>query len=155
MPETKKILEDLGQRDMTLLYGQRYWSLALLRIFLGIVFAYHGALRLLVPANLSGSIFYFTQVGIPHASFAVYLFGIIELAGGLLLFFGLLTRWSAFIVLLEMIYVFFKVHLKNGILAGSNGYEFALVLIAGLTVILASGAGKIAVGKVFKKKIFH
>ena len=155
MTETKNVFEDMGQRDMTLLYRFRFWSIAFLRIFLGIVFAYHGALRLFVPQNLSGSIVYFTQVGIPYANFSVYLFGIIELVGGLLLFFGLLTRWAAFIIALEMIYIFFNVHLKNGFLVSSNGYEFVLVIIAGLVVILASGAGKIALGKMFKNKFLH
>ena len=152
MPETKNVLEDMGQRDMTLLYRLRFWSLTLLRLFLGVVFAYHGALRLFVPANLSGSIAYFTQVGIPYAPFHVYLFGIIELAGGALLFLGLFTRWSAFIVMLEMFFVLFKVHLKNGFLVGNNGYEFVLILIFALLFVLVNGPGRLSLGKLFKEE---
>ena len=152
MAETKNVFEDIGQRDMTLLYHLRFWSLTLLRMFLGIVFAYHGALRLFVPQNLSGSIAYFTQMGISYAAFTVYLFGIIEFVGGLLLFLGLFTRGAAFIVVLEMIYVFFKVHLKNGFLVGNNGYEFILILICALLFVLVNGAGHLSLGKIFREE---
>ena len=140
MAETKSVWQDIWQRDMTLLYNLRFWSLTLLRIFLGFTFAYHGALRLLVPNNLAGSIVYFGQVGIPMPELAVYVFGIVEIAGGLLLLIGLLTRWSAFVVMLEMIYIFFAVHLKNGFLAGANGYEYVLLIIGALIVILVNGS---------------
>ena len=152
MAETKSVWKDLWQRDMTLLYNLRFWSLTLLRIFLGFAFAYHGALRLFVPQNLAGSIAYFTQVGIPYAQFSVYIVGIIEIACGLLLFFGLFTRGAAFVVMLELIYIFFKVHLRNGLLAGNNGYEFVLLLIAALLIILVNGAGHLSLGKLFGKE---
>ena len=152
MAETKGVWVDLWQRDMTLLYNLRFWSLTLLRAFLGILFAYHGALRLFVPANLAGSILYFTQVGIPFANYTIYLFGIVELVGGILLFFGLFTRLSAFIVMLEMIYTFFKVHLKYGFLVGNNGYEFVLILIFALLFVLVNGPGHFSLGKLFRRE---
>ena len=151
MPETKSVWKDLWQRDMTLLYNFRFWSLTLLRIFLGFAFAYRGALRLFIPNNLAGSVAYFSQVGIPFPYFSVYLFGIIEIACGLLLFFGLLARGAAFVVMLELIYIFFKVHLKNGFLTGNNGYEFVLILIFALLFVLVNGAGHLALGKLFRK----
>ena len=147
MVKNKSVWEDLGQRDMTLLYNLRFWSLTLLRAFLGVLFAYHGALRLLVPTNLAGSISYFTQVGIPYANYVIYAFAVIELAGGILLFLGLFTRLSAFVVMLEMIYIFFQVHLRNGFLVGNNGYEFVLLLIFALLFVLVNGPGHVAFEK--------
>jgi len=152
MAENKSVWEDLWQRDATLLYNFRFWSLALLRVFLGGLFAYHGALRLLIPANLAGSVSYFTQAGIPFANYLVYLFGIIEIAFGLFLFFGLFTRLSAFVLMLVMIYIFFQVHLKNGFLAGQNGYEFVLLLVFALLFVLVNGPGHLALEKVFKEE---
>ena len=51
-----------------------------------------------------------------------------------------------------MLVALFVVHLKNGLLVSQGGYEFVLVLIAGLAVVLASGAGKLSVGSKFKNK---
>lgn len=150
MPERKNVVEDIAQRDMTLLYRLRFWALTLLRIHLGILFTYHGSLRLLEPNNLAGSIAYFSQAGIPYAQYSVYLFGIIEMAGGLLLLFGLFTRGAAFIVMLEMIYVLLKAHLKNGFLVSSNGYEFALILIFALLFVLVNGSGHLSLGKMLR-----
>jgi len=152
MAENKSVWEDLWQRDATLFYDFRFWSLALLRAFLGGLFAYHGALRLLIPANLAGSVSYFAQVGIPLANYSAYVFGIVEIAFGLFLFFGLFTRLSAFVLMLGMIYIFFKVHLKNGFLVGQNGYEFVLLLEFALLFVLVNGPGHLALEKMFKKE---
>ena len=152
MAETKSVWVDLWQRDMTLLYNLRFWSLTFLRIFLGLAFAYHGFLRLFVPVNLAGSIIYFAQVGIPIPKISVFAIGIVELAGGLLLLLGILTRASTFVLMVEMMYIFFVVHLKNGFLVGLNGYEYVLLLVAALLVIMVNGAGHLAVGKLFKNK---
>ncbi|HLC62230.1 MAG TPA: DoxX family protein [Candidatus Nanoarchaeia archaeon] len=151
MAETS-VWADMGQRDMTLLYNLRFWSLTLLRVFLGGLFAYHGALRLLVPANLAGSISYFAQVGIPFAQPSAYIFGIVEVVAGMLLLVGVFTRWSAFVLMLEMIYIFFKVHLKGGFLVGNNGYEFVLLLIFALLFVLVNGPGHLALEKMLEEE---
>ena len=151
MAETKNVAEDLVQRDMTLMYNFRFWSLTLLRVFLGILFTYHGFLRLFVPSNLAGSAVYFAKVGIPFASASSFLFGVVELVGGLLILIGLFARWSAFVLMLEMIFIFFWVHLKNGFLLSANGYEFVLVLTAALLFVLVNGAGHLSLGKMIHK----
>lgn len=150
MAETKSVWTDLWQRDMTLLYNLRFWSLTVLRLFLGALFTYHGFLRLFVPSNLQNSITYFGMVGIPYPSFALYIIGGIELAGGVLLFLGLLTRWSAFALMAMLAYAFFKVHLANGFLIGNNGYEFVLILFAALLAVFVNGAGHLSLGKMMK-----
>ena len=151
MAETKNVAQDLVQRDMTLLYHLRFWSLTLLRVFLGILFTYHGFLRLFVPGNLAGSAVYFAKAAIPFAAASSFLFGIVELIGGLLILIGLFTRWSAFVLMLEMMLIFFWVHLKNGFLLSGNGYEFVLVLIAALLFVLVNGAGHLSLGKMIGK----
>ena len=123
-----------------------------MRVFLGGLFAYHGALRLLVPANLAGSISYFAQVGIPFAQPSAYIFGIVEVVAGMLLLVGVFTRWSAFVLMLEMIYIFFKVHLKGGFLVGNNGYEFVLLLIFALLFVLVNGPGHLALEKMLEEE---
>ena len=130
------------------------WSLALLRVILGFVFAYHGYLKLFAPGAFAGTVNFFISIGIPLATYSALLVAVVEFAGGLFLILGLLTRWSSILLLIDMLVAFFKVHLKNGFLVGKGGYELVIVLIAGLVVVLASGAGKLALGKMLKNKIF-
>ncbi|MBI4452106.1 DoxX family protein [Candidatus Woesearchaeota archaeon] len=128
------------------------WSLALLRVILGVIFLYHGYLKLFVPGGFIGTKDFFAAIGIPLPVYSALLVSVVEFAGGILLVLGILSRWSSVLLLLDMIVAFFVVHLKNGFLVSNGGYEFVLVLIAGLVVVLASGAGKLALGSRFKNK---
>ena len=61
---------------------------ALLRIFAGLTFVFHGTQKLFAfPAPM--------QHEVP--AFVIYIAGPIELIGGLLVAVGLLTRWAAFL----------------------------------------------------------
>ena len=131
------------------------WSLALLRVVLGFVFAYHGYLKLFVPGGFTGTVNFFASIGIPVPAYAALSAGVIEFFGGLFLILGLLTKWSTVLLLIDMLVAFFRVHLANGFLIGKGGYEFVIVLLAGLAVVLASGAGKLALGKMLKNKQLH
>ena len=132
------------------------WSLAFLRVVLGIVFLYHGYLKLFAPNVFSGTMQFFTSMGLPLPFYSALLASVVEFAGGLFLVLGLITKWSSFVIALEMLVAFFAVHLKNGLLVSNNGYEFVLVLIAGLVVLFANGSGKLSLGmKLFKNKQLH
>ena len=128
------------------------WSLTLLRVVLGIVFAYHGYLKLIVPGGFIGTVQFFTAIKIPLPVYSALLVGAVELFGGLFLLLGVLTRLSSILLIINMLVAFFMVHLKNGLLVSKGGYEFVLILIAGLVVIVTSGAGKLSIGKLFKNK---
>ena len=119
------------------------WSLALLRVVLGIIFIYHGYLKLFVAGGFAGTANFLTSLGVPVPLYSALLVSVVEFAGGLFLIFGVVTRWSSALLLADMIVALFLVHLKNGLLVSNGGYEFVLVLIAGLVVVLASGAGKL------------
>ena len=130
------------------------WSLTLLRVVLGIIFAYHGYLKLIVPGGFTGTVAFFTAIKIPLPLYSALVVSVVEFFGGLFLILGLLTKLSSILLIIEMLVAFFKVHSKNGFIITANtyGYEFVLVLIAGLVVIVTSGAGKISIGKLFKNK---
>ena len=123
------------------------WSLALLRIVLGVIFAYHGYLKLFAPGGFKGTVDFFTLIGIPVPGYSALLVSVAEFFGGLLLIFGLITRWTTLILLFQMLVAFFKVHLKNGFLVSKGGYEFVLLILVALVVVLVNGAGKLSVGK--------
>ena len=62
----------------------------------------------------------------PSFSF-IWFAGILELAGGALVLFGLFTRKVAFVLSGEMAVAFFRVHLSRGVLQISNGGELSVV----------------------------
>jgi len=128
------------------------WSLALLRVVLGVIFLYHGYLKLFVPGGFTGTVGFFTSLGIPVPAYSALLVSVVEFVGGILLVLGVLSRWSAVLLLVDMLVAFFLVHLKNGFLVSNGGYEFVLVLIAGLVVVLTSGPGKLSAGSRFKSR---
>lgn len=128
------------------------WSLALLRVVLGVVFLYHGYIKLFVPGGFTGTISFFASLGIPIPVYSALLVSVVEFLGGLFLVLGMVTKWSSALLLIDMLVAFFLVHLKNGLLVSKGGYEFVLVLLAGLAVVLTSGAGKLSLGKLLKSK---
>jgi len=128
-----------------------HWSLTLLRVVLGIIFAYHGYLKLFVPNGFKGTVGFFTSLGIPLPIYAALVVSVVEFIGGLLLILGVLSRWSSVLLIVNMLVAFFVVHLNNGLLVSNGGYEFVLVLLAGLVVVLVNGAGSLSVGKKYFK----
>ena len=128
------------------------WSLVLLRVVLGVIFLYHGYLKLFVAGGFPGTVNFLTSLGIPVPVYSALLVSVVEFAGGLFLILGVVTRWSSVLLLANMLVALFLVHLKNGLLVSNGGYEFVLVLIAGLAVVFASGAGNLSLGSRFKNK---
>ena len=128
------------------------WTLTLLRVVLGVIFTYHGYLKLFVVGGLPGTAGFFAQVGIPMANYAAVVVAFAEFFGGLFLLLGMVTKWTALVLIFEMLIAFFMAHLKNGLLVSKGGYEFVLLILAGLVVVLVNGAGSFSFGKLFKSK---
>ena len=133
------------------------WSLALLRVVLGIIFLYHGYVKLFVPGGFKATAGFMAIIfGVSPAAGAwlALLVSAIEFVGGALLILGLLTRWASVVLFIEMLVALFKVHLKQGffIMPPAYGYEFVLLILASLVVVAASGAGKWSVGSKFKNR---
>ena len=60
---------------------------------------------------------------------------------GAALLIGLLTRYAALLLAVEMVVAILKVHLAAGFFL-PNGYEFALTLLAATLTLLFAGGGK-------------
>ena len=132
-------------------------SLALLRAVLGFMFMYHGYLKLFVPGAFNATIGFFTAIGLPLPLYSALLASLAEFVGGILLILGLLTRYASLVLIFEMLVAFFKVHLKQGYIISQNvyGYEYIVLILTTLVVILINGPGKLSVGKMFKNKHLH
>jgi putative oxidoreductase len=144
---------------------------AVLRLALAAVFAAHGAQKLFGVwggGGLHETARYFTAAGIDRplfvafeavkldpalaATFLAGLVGVVEFGGGLLLLPGLLTRWAAAALAIEMAVAAYLVHLKNGFFLNwtvapgvGHGVEMNLVLVGGLICLLFTGAGALSI----------
>jgi putative oxidoreductase len=132
------------------------FAIAILRLTFGLVFAAHGAQKVLGwfgGYGFSGTMGFFThQMGIP-APFA-FLAICAEFFGGLGLIVGFLGRIAALGIICNMLVAVVMVHAQNGFFmnwAGNQkgeGFEYHLLAIAIGLVILFKGSGAMSVDRV-------
>lgn len=105
---------------------------ALMRIFFGLLFAFHGAQKLF-------GVFGGKQVSSLFELIAVA--GIIEFFGGLLIALGLLTRAAALLATAEMAVAYYMAHASQGIWPIVNRGELACLYFFGFLLISTRGTG--------------
>jgi putative oxidoreductase len=123
-------------------------ALLIARVIVGVVFMAHGAQKL------------FGAFGGPGLSAVVgmmgplgYLVSIGEFFGGLGLVVGFLSRFSAASIIVIMLGAIAMVHLKVGFFMnwmgnqGGEGFEYHLLAIAILLLIVIAGPGRYAIGR--------
>lgn len=128
-------------------------TLALMRLFLAIIFFAHGSQKALGwfhGYGFQGTMHFFTAVLHIPPFFAVLAI-LAEFAGSILLFFGLFARIAALGILVNMFVAIFKVHLPHGFF-NPMGYEFPLALIALAFLILIKGAGGFSIDGAIAKE---
>lgn len=119
----------------------RDYSLFVLRLFVGAVFAVHGVLKLF--GGLTGFAGFLHQAGVPLPDLMAPLVAAVEFLGGAALILGIGTRTAAVLLSIVMIVAIVTVTLKIGF---SGGYDINLALLGGLLALLLAGPGKIACG---------
>jgi len=114
-------------------------GLLILRAALGAIFLVHGYPKLTRPtAPLQA---FFVQHGLPGQ--LVYVAGVLETFGGLLLVIGLFTRPCALLLAVEMGVAIGKVHSARGL--ALQDYEFPLALGCACLALATVGAGLVSV----------
>lgn len=119
-------------------------ALLSLRIALGGIFLTHGYPKIAKPVPAMFTLF--TQHGFP--AYFVYVSGVLEAFGAVLLIAGLFTRAAGLVLAAEMVIAILKVHSSAGILAVHN-YEFPLSLAASCFALSAVGPGMFSVDAIF------
>ncbi len=104
---------------------------ALMRVVVGLLFACHGAQKLL--GVLGGE-----QVAIASLR---GLAGVIELVGGVMIAVGFMTGFAAFIASGEMAYAYFTAHAPRGLWPIRNGGELAVLYCFVFLYIASRGSG--------------
>jgi putative oxidoreductase len=119
------------------------WALLVARVIVGVIFMAHGAQKLFGAfggPGLAGVVKMLGPIG--------YLVTVDEFFGGLGLLVGVLSRFSAFWLIVDMIGAIVLVHGRNGFFLGANpGFEYCLALIGLLATILLAGPGRLSLGR--------
>lgn len=131
-----------------------------LRLMLGIGFLYHGWPKVFSTEERLGFAGQLEGMGIPAPTLSAWLVGIVEVVGGMMLILGAFIVIPAILLIINMLFAMFKVHLPNGFSFmnivgmteegpqfGMPGAEVNLLYIAGLLSLILSGAGALAVDK--------
>jgi putative oxidoreductase len=130
------------------------YTLAVLRVILGIVFFAHGAQKALGwfgGPGFNGTINFFQQMGIP--GWLAILAIAAEFLGGLGLLVGLLARVAALGIITNMVVAILMVHSKVGFFMNwaadqkGEGFEFHLLAIAVGLAVLVKGAGAFSIDR--------
>ena len=118
-------------------------ALLILRLALGAIFIYHGYPKLFSGAQTTQQIMQmFQHFGLP--GYFVYVAGVLECAGGLLLVLGLFTPIAALLLAIEMLVAIWRVHLPQGPITEMKNYELPLLCFAASFLLASFGAGKIS-----------
>jgi putative oxidoreductase len=135
------------------------YTYTMVRLVLGVVFFAHGAQKMLGwfgGYGFSGTMNFFTQmmhIPAPLAFLAICA----EFFGGLGLIVGLLGRVAAFGIFMNMLVAIFTVHIHNGFFANwsgqqkGEGFEYHLLAIALLLVVMIKGSGALSVDRALSK----
>jgi putative oxidoreductase len=119
----------------------------LLRLVLGGVFVGHGTQKLFgwfgghgLEATAQG----FEQMGMRPGRRNALAAGIAEAGGGTAIALGFATPLAASGLIATMLTAINRVHLKNGPWAANGGYEYNLILIAAVSLLVEAGPGRLS-----------
>jgi putative oxidoreductase len=131
-------------------------ALLILRVFIGVCFVVHGLGKLGIvgpggPNAMEGFAGWLRSLGMPMPHLQARLAMLSEIAGGLLITFGLGMRFGAVICLFTMLVAATIGHRGGGYLITNQppGNEYAINLAVVMVVLLLTGPGAYSLDQVF------
>lgn len=121
-------------------------ALTALRVVLGFLFAAHGWQKF-NEWTIAGTQAAFAKMGVPAAEAMAPAVAVLELAGGVALILGVLTRVVAALLVLDMLGALVLVHASAGVFAAGGGYELVLLLAAASLALALTGPGRLSVDR--------
>lgn len=138
------------------------WAPLVLRVSLAVVMFPHGAQKVLGwfgGHGFSGTMKFFTEGAHIPAPFA-FLAILAEFGGAIALFFGLLTRISAFGIGTTIAVAALMMHVQNGFFMNWNGavppvegFEYHILVVAMALALMIQGGGKLALDSLIYRKL--
>lgn len=120
-------------------------ALLIFRTVLGFLFVTHGVDRFF-RTGITETSRQFAELGVPQPTLSAYLVATLETVGGCLLIIGLLTTFFAgALALLTFAAMYFEI---SGFNLDKATFEYPVVLIASLLMIVVFGAGRASLDKV-------
>ena len=119
---------------------------SLLRIVAGLLFSFHGYQKLF---GFFGGIGHGAR---PHMWSELWIAGILETFGGLLIVLGLFTRPVALLLCGEMAVAYFRAHFPRGFWPIQNGGELAVMFCFVFLYLFAAGPGPVSLDRQVRKK---
>ncbi len=101
------------------------WTL--IRVIIGLNLIPHGYPKLFSEGRAEATAGYFSKLGLEPALPLVYLVGVTEVVGGIMLVLGLFTRFAAAAVVIFMGFSVFVAHWDAGFFWNKGGYEYPLM----------------------------
>jgi putative oxidoreductase len=115
------------------------WGLLALRLAVGVVFIYHGWMKL---NGMEGTVGMMASIGLPVASFWAWLVALVEFGGGIAIILGLFNRVVTALLSITMVVALLTIHTK---MPYGGATELPIVLLGALLALHTTGAGKFAV----------
>lgn len=119
------------------------WALLALRVVLGVILIAHGYPKL---RDLRGTTGWMGSIGLRPAIVFAFSAGVLETVGGLALIVGFMTQVVALLVLLQFVFIIFKVNRTKGL---KGGYELDLLIAATALLIATTGGGLFGLDSTF------
>jgi putative oxidoreductase len=131
-----------GKEDAGVMVDLHGLGLLTLRVVVGLVFVTHGGHKLFVRGvpNVMG---FLNELGITPPELWAWVLTLSELAGGLALILGTLTRIAALLTTATMVVAIGEVLWARGFFL--PGYEFALTLLGASIALALTGPGRYAI----------
>ncbi|SER77684.1 putative oxidoreductase [Propionibacterium cyclohexanicum] len=125
-------------------------GLLVARVTLGLALIAHGWARWDIH-GMDAEVLLLTEHGVPAPELMAWGALVFEVAGGVMLIFGILTRLVAIIAIAQNVLIVVWLRFRWGPYLSSGGYEYNVVLATVAFVLLCFGAGRTGVDMLFEK----
>ncbi len=119
-------------------------ALLIMRLVLATIMIAHGSQKVFGGMPRHESLV--SSIGFP--AWMAYLSAAAEFGGGILVLLGVLTRFAALAITIDLAVAIVKVHAKAG-LRGPGGFEFPLAVVAIAFALIFFGSGPISLDAIF------
>ena len=129
---------------MLIFQGFESWGLLVLRVFLGMIFIYHGLPKLMMPGKMAK--------GMGWSSASVAVLGLFEFLASLALILGFYAEIGAIVIGLVMLGALWHKMFKWNVsffAMDKTGWEFDFMLLGASIAVLLLGAGGISLDSFF------
>lgn len=128
-------------------------ALLLLRLALGVMFIAHGWKKVFLDGmgGLTGTVATFERLHVPQPGVTAWGAAGLEMLGGAMLIAGVLTTAAALVMAVYSGLIIYFVHLDKGFFVTDGGFEFLMVVIPALLMIVVFGAGRASVDRALSR----